>query len=64
MSSTNLAGSFRPARWGLGAKLFAILILLGAVAVLVTGVLGYFRAREEGLEILKTPRRTPGVLAS
>ena len=36
----------RPARWGLAAKLFAILILLGAVAVLVTGVLGYFRARD------------------
>lgn len=35
-----------PARWGLAAKLFTILILLGAVAVLVTGVLGYFRARE------------------
>lgn len=36
----------RPARWGLSAKLFAALLLLGAVAVLVTGVLGYVRARD------------------
>src|SRR5438445_4297655 len=36
----------RPARLGLAAKLFAILILLGAVAVLITGVLGYVRARD------------------
>jgi class 3 adenylate cyclase len=33
-------------RWGLAAKLFATLILLGAVAILVTGVLGYVRARD------------------
>lgn len=35
-------------RWptGLGAKLFATLLLLGSLAVLVTGVLGYFRARD------------------
>lgn len=39
------AGSFRPARWGLAAKLFTTLVLLGAIAVLVTGVLGYFRAQ-------------------
>jgi len=36
----------RPTRAGLAVKLFAILILLGAVAVLVTGVLGYMRARD------------------
>jgi class 3 adenylate cyclase len=36
----------RPTRFGLAAKLFAILILLGAVAVLITGVLGYVRARD------------------
>ena len=40
----------RPTRdqfhWGLAAKLFAILILLGAIAVLVTGGLGYVRARD------------------
>ncbi len=36
----------RPTRWGLAAKLFAILLLLGAVAVLITGGLGYVRARE------------------
>jgi class 3 adenylate cyclase len=33
-------------RIGLAAKLFAILTLLGAIAVLVTGVLGYVRARD------------------
>jgi len=33
-------------RWGLAARLFAILLLLGSVAVLVTGVLGYIRARD------------------
>ncbi len=36
----------RPPRFGLAAKLFASLLLLGAVAVLVTGVLGYVRARD------------------
>ncbi|UVC18655.1 adenylate/guanylate cyclase domain-containing protein [Mesorhizobium onobrychidis] len=46
MSSTHVTGSPRPARWGLAAKLFTILALLGAIAVLVTGVLGYFRARD------------------
>ena len=46
MSSTDVTGSSRPARWGLAAKLFTTLVLLGAVAVLVTGVLGYFRARD------------------
>src|SRR5712671_6968959 len=40
------ASSARATRWGLAAKLFAILTLLGAVAVLVTGVLGYIRARD------------------
>src|SRR3954447_12962023 len=46
MSSREVTGSARPAHWGLAVKLFAILTLLGAVAVLVTGVLGYFRARD------------------
>ena len=36
----------RPVRWGLAARLFAILTLLGAIAVLVTGVLGYVRAHD------------------
>ncbi len=36
----------RPARWGLAAKLFAVLLLLGVVAVVITSVLGYIRARE------------------
>jgi class 3 adenylate cyclase len=40
------SSAFRPTRWGLAAKLFAVLILLGAVAVLVTGVLGYMHARD------------------
>src|SRR5919107_1419958 len=46
MSSTDVTGSWRPARWGLAARLFATLVLLGAIAVLLTGVLGYFRARD------------------
>jgi class 3 adenylate cyclase len=33
-------------RWGLAAKLFATLTLLGAVAILVTAVLGYVRSRD------------------
>jgi class 3 adenylate cyclase len=46
MSPTPGAVAARPFRWGLAARLFAILLLLGAVAVLVTGVLGYIRARD------------------
>lgn len=44
MSTT--AAESHPARWGLAAKLFAVLLLLGVVAVLITSVLGYIRARE------------------
>src|SRR5579862_5923023 len=33
-------------RWGLGAKLFATLLLLGAIAVVVTATLGYVRSRD------------------
>jgi class 3 adenylate cyclase len=40
------AAAQRPARWGLAAKLFAVLALLGASAVLVTGVLGYIAGRD------------------
>src|SRR5262245_7581529 len=40
------ASSVQHARWGLAAKLFAILLLLGAIAVLVTSVMGYLRARD------------------
>ena len=36
----------RPVRFGLAAKLFTVLLLLGAVGVLLTGVLGYVRARD------------------
>ena len=43
---TEIVAEPRPVRWGLAAKLFAILLLLGAVAVMITGVLGYIRARE------------------
>jgi class 3 adenylate cyclase len=46
MSSADTDDSSRPVRWGLAAKLFAILTLLGGIAVLVTGVLGYLRARD------------------
>ena len=46
MSSADVTGSNRPARWGLAAKLFTTLVLLGTIAVLVTGVLGYIRARD------------------
>src|SRR5512143_1304971 len=46
MSAADTTAAQRPARFGLAAKLFAILILLGAVAVLITGVLGYIRARD------------------
>ncbi|MBX9946843.1 MAG: HAMP domain-containing protein [Reyranella sp.] len=45
-ASADAAVSGQPARWGLSAKLFAVLILLGGVAVLLTGVLGYVRARD------------------
>ncbi|MDQ6433984.1 adenylate/guanylate cyclase domain-containing protein [Mesorhizobium sp. LHD-90] len=43
MSSPAVSGA---ARWGLAAKLFTTLLLLGATAVMVTGVLGYFRAKD------------------
>ena len=46
MSPKDVTCSSRPARRSLAVKLFATLVLLGAVAVLVTGVLGYFRARD------------------
>src|SRR5215212_2537571 len=46
MSSTDVTDTSPRARWGLAAKLFASLVLLGATAVLLTGVLGYFRARD------------------
>ncbi len=46
MTAVDSAATNRPTRWGLAAKLFAILILLGAIAVLVTGILGYVRARQ------------------
>src|SRR4051794_3501542 len=46
MLPTDMTGSSRPTHWGLAAKLFATLVLLGASAVLLTGVLGYVRVRD------------------
>ena len=46
MSAAETSEAARPVRWGLAAKLFATLVLLGAIAVLVTGVLGYVRSRD------------------
>lgn len=42
----DVTGLSQAPRWGLATKLFAMLLLLGAAAVLVTGVLGYVRARD------------------
>ena len=46
MSTSTNSSATRPARFGLAAKLFAILLFMGAVAVLITSVLGYMRARD------------------
>ncbi len=46
MSVADRAAPDRPVRWGLAAKLLATLILLSAVAVLVSAVLGYVRGRD------------------
>ena len=46
MSPGDVTGSSRLARWGLAAKLFTTLVLIGTIAVLMTGVLGYLRARD------------------
>lgn len=46
MTSTDATGSLRPSRFGLAAKLFTTLILLGAIAIALTGTLGYFHARD------------------
>ncbi|MBB5535971.1 adenylate/guanylate cyclase domain-containing protein [Rhizobium giardinii] len=46
MPLADMTGSSRTAHRGLAAKLFAILVLVGAITVLATGVLGYFRARD------------------
>jgi class 3 adenylate cyclase len=46
MSVADRAAPDRPVRWGLAAKLFATLILLSAIAVLVSAVLGYVRGRD------------------
>jgi class 3 adenylate cyclase len=46
MSVADRAAADRPVRWGLAVKLFVTLILLGAIAVLVSAVLGYVRGRD------------------
>jgi hypothetical protein len=46
MSTTTNSSATRPTRFGLAVKLFAILLFMGAVAVLITSVLGYMRARD------------------
>ena len=46
MSPSDATNPSPPVRWGLAVKLFAILALLGAIAVLVTSVLGYLQARD------------------
>ena len=46
MSVTPPTEVAHPPRGGLAVKLFAILLLLGVVAILVTGILGYVRGRD------------------
>ncbi len=41
-----MISSFSPSRFGLSTKLFAVLLLLGAIAVLISGGLGYVSARD------------------
>src|SRR5262245_8021402 len=54
--------ALKDVRWGLATKLFATLLLLGAIGVLVTAVLGYFRAKDAleraVFEQLTTARQT------
>lgn len=46
MGTADFGSIERKPRWGLAAKLLAVLLLLGAIAVLVTSGLGYVRARD------------------
>lgn len=46
MGQADFRGIERKPRWGLTAKLLAVLLLLGAIAVLVTSVMGYVQARD------------------
>jgi class 3 adenylate cyclase len=45
MSLAQVTGSWRPTRLGLAAKLFATLLALGAIAIVMTSLLGYMHAR-------------------
>jgi class 3 adenylate cyclase len=46
MSDAPSPAADRPTRWGLTAKLFAALLLLGGLAVLATSTMGYIQARD------------------
>jgi class 3 adenylate cyclase len=46
MSADPSPAAERPVRWGLTAKLFGALLLLGSLAVLATSTLGYVHARD------------------
>ncbi len=46
MPADSPAAADRPTRWTLTAKLFAVLLLLGGLAVLASSVLGYVSARD------------------
>src|SRR5947207_3172263 len=46
MSVADRAAPAHSVRWGLAAKLFATLVLLSAIAVLVSALLGYVRGRD------------------
>ncbi|HEY4165626.1 MAG TPA: adenylate/guanylate cyclase domain-containing protein, partial [Reyranella sp.] len=46
MPAEPIAAADRPTRWGLTAKLFAVLLLLGGLAVVVSSALGHVSARD------------------
>src|ERR1700744_4987753 len=46
MPADPTAAADRPTRWSLTVKLFAVLLLLGGLAVLASSILGYVRARD------------------
>ena len=50
--SADVTGSSFSVHRGLAAKLFTTLTLLGAIAVTVTGALGYFRVRHDVVTFL------------
>ena len=46
MASTDVTVPARRVRFGVAAKLFTTLVMIGAIATALTGLLGYFQARE------------------